>query len=693
MFFNQVKRNASKIWKDNGLFFGSLIVAIVSFYTLLSMGNQDVMLFLKTVESDAVRKLMLLILTIYMVSLFFVFFLVYFAYRFQLENRKKELGLYLMLGMRRSKLFIMLMNETIINSLISVVIGLPIALLLTEGVSLATAKVIGLGIMEHKITFSLSALLGTVIGFIAVQVIAMLIISVRFSRIEPIELLHSDAPEKQDILEKKNGQFSFFMGTILLVLAYAAGITMLKGFDFIIVTLILVLGGSGTFYLYHGMSSFIGRKIKRMVPLRANLYAFTGRQVQESVLKQHKSLAISSLLLLMAITCLSFGVGIASGRGSMETRTVDFSVEGSEQELTRILTAQDNGVMVEKYYPMFLSNMKTNRYDQNGKLVESDVNGHDFSWEGLIQSLEKLPMTTLKNNIIDNFSGASYPYLISASSYNEILKTVGKPQIDLKENEVALYTSMKDNSELMSSLKKALNRGGYIVVDGAKYNLMPEIYYDNVVADRKITLYSALIVSDTNYKNWIDDAGEPFCWNLQLDQKFVDEKGLMQAIQHMGQIFSNENLTYESYLEGIGRNLFYTVATSYIAIYLGILFMIIANTVIGLKYLIGQRMNKRRYISLLMLGTDAKALCQSARHQIRVYFALAISVAVISGIFAVWSMFTSFLKLPAGTSLTKVLLISGISFVLFTVVEWIYIVVIEHASNREIMAIRVTDRG
>jgi hypothetical protein len=56
-------------------------------------------------------------------------------------------------------------------------------------------------------------------------------------------------------------------------------------------------------------------------------------------------------------------------------------------------------------------------------------------------------------------------------------------------------------------------------------------------------------------------------------------------------------------------------------------------------------------------------------------------------------MFTSFLKLPVGTSMSKVVVIAGISAILFVVIECIYIHIVEHASSREIQALRVTDRG
>ena len=67
MFLRQVRRNSSRNRRENGLYFASLIVAIVFSYILLSLGEQDVMLFLKEMESDAVRKLLLLIPIVYVI--------------------------------------------------------------------------------------------------------------------------------------------------------------------------------------------------------------------------------------------------------------------------------------------------------------------------------------------------------------------------------------------------------------------------------------------------------------------------------------------------------------------------------------------------------------------------------------------------------------------------------------------------
>ena len=52
MFFELITRNSRRSRKENGLFFTTLLVSVIAFYIILSLSHQDVMLFLKTMESD-----------------------------------------------------------------------------------------------------------------------------------------------------------------------------------------------------------------------------------------------------------------------------------------------------------------------------------------------------------------------------------------------------------------------------------------------------------------------------------------------------------------------------------------------------------------------------------------------------------------------------------------------------------------
>ena len=99
MFSELVARNSRRSRRENGLFFTSLLISIVAFYIILSLSHQDVMVFLQRMESSAVDRLLTLVPVLYGLTLFILFFLVYYANRFQLARRRHEFGVYLMLGM------------------------------------------------------------------------------------------------------------------------------------------------------------------------------------------------------------------------------------------------------------------------------------------------------------------------------------------------------------------------------------------------------------------------------------------------------------------------------------------------------------------------------------------------------------------------------------------------------------------
>ncbi len=675
MFFKQVRRNAAKNRKGNGLFFGSLVIAIIAFYTLLSLGEQDVMRFLATVESDAVRKLMMLLPVVYAVSLFFVLFLVYFACKYQMDSRRRELGMYLMLGMKRSRMFSMLFCETLWSSVISLVIGIPVALLLTETISLTTAKVVGLGIIGHRFSLSVGAIAWTVCGFVFVQLLSMLFICIGLGKAELAELLRPENGKNQRHISGGASVVCFTVGLVFLLTAYYLGIFQMQSLGIDVMLFILIFGITGTFLLYRGLGGFLGLGIHRKSSDAVGLQTFTARQVQENVLSQHKSLAVASLLLMVALTCISYGISMGWGR-STDSRSVDFSLFGSEQEINAVLEAEDIREMVKGDYPLYLSHVKDGYYSDQEK-------GFDTS-----KLKEALRGVEDSDNIIENLH---IEYVISESSYNRILKSIGKEEMDLAGQKAAIYSSIANDGTFGSIVESALKKGTSIGIDGTEYDLLPTLYYDNVVADRAITLYMALIVPDTLYKELARNP-EAYCQNIHLSDDIVEEMGLMQAVQKMDAHLANTGMEYDSYLGGIGRNLFYTVAASYLTIYLGVLFWLIANTVIGLKYLISQRQTKHRYETLIMLGADMQSMSKSVKKQISVYFALVLNVALVSSAAAIFTMFTSFTKLPVGAPVGLVIALSAAALAAFSGIEVLYIYIVRRTASREISRLEITNR-
>ena len=148
MFFELIARNSKRSRKENGLFFTTLLVSVVAFYIILSLSRQDVMLFLRKMESDAVNRLLSMIPVFYVLTLVVLFFLIYFASKFQLERRRHEFGMYLMMGMTRNRLFVLLLAEDVRSSVIALLIGLPAGVLLSELISLGDCQAGGTG--DHR---------------------------------------------------------------------------------------------------------------------------------------------------------------------------------------------------------------------------------------------------------------------------------------------------------------------------------------------------------------------------------------------------------------------------------------------------------------------------------------------------------------------------------------------------------------
>ena len=146
MFFSIAWRNAKRSRSENLIYFLTMVTAIATFYIVLSLGEQDVMRFLSELESDAVDRLLTKLLpTVYLCALLFVFSLVIFANKYQLECRSRELGLYLLFGMTKPRLFIQIMAEGLISSLLALLGGLICGGFLSEISSLATARLVGYG--------------------------------------------------------------------------------------------------------------------------------------------------------------------------------------------------------------------------------------------------------------------------------------------------------------------------------------------------------------------------------------------------------------------------------------------------------------------------------------------------------------------------------------------------------------------
>lgn len=678
MFSKLIKRNSKKYRTNNGLYFSSMIISIIAFYIILSLSHQDVMIFLQKMESDAVNKLFNLIQVFYVASLIILLFLVYYASSMHIEERKHEFGVYLTLGMPRYKLFWMLMLEDFRNNIIALGIGLPIAVLISELISLITAKIVGLGIIGHKFSLSFSGIIFTIIGFMLVKLFAFIILSAKIARKEIGDLLTYTPSGTKKSLAKPFYIFSFIIGVIFLAKAYSNGISGKAWETLADMGITVSLGILGTILIFFGMRLFIDFMIN--LGSKRKLHTYNFRQVQELVIQRSTALAFCSLLILAALSLFGVGASISEFSSNKQMHILDYTFMNDNPTIARDIDANKvvnklKEIGLESKFEKIIE-VKIGRPKEKGKIsIEDIVNvlkeqGDSENIEALIRNFEQ-------------YDGSFN--LISLSAYNELRRAAKLNDIELKDNEALLYMGQNFVVDL-DLMNKVVQKNPQVQIKGKTFKITEDVQILPLVTDREITLAIAFIVPDADFAKYTDGMYSSYVSGV-LSQDIVEEKGLMQAISTTNEELDKYSIKYESYIQNIGRQLFFVVSASYITIYLAIIFLVVANTIIGVQFLMGQRKSYKRYQTLIHLGATYDTLCKSANKQINWYFGLPIAIAFINSFFGVRSLLKGFVPSSSGDNILKVLAITIVIIFILGIVELIYIGVVKRNSNKYLLSI------
>lgn len=690
MFFKLIIRNSRRNRKENGLFFTTLLAAIIAFYIILSLSRQDVMIFLREMESDAVNRLLTLIPVFYVMTLIILFFLIYFASKYQLERRRHEFGMYLMMGMTRNRLFTLLMAEDIRSSIISLLIGLPAAVLLSELISLVTARLVGLGIIGHRFSLSISAVLWTAAGFFIIKLAAFLILSAKISRREIGTLLAVRPEETRRQHPAPVYGLALLAGILCLGTAYYMAIRGIAWSQIRMMGLTLLLGFAGTLLFFYGLRYVFNLIIKAGKRDR-HLHIFNVRQLQENVVRQSGTMAVSSLLILGALCCFGAGVAMAAYFGQSETHVIDYTFvpeyteePNQEQSAENVFsTLEKNGLKTEfsKLFEMKIGNINTSDEPENA-----------YKMDEVMNRVAEFPASEDRDILLNNLGFVDYVHLISLSGYNELLHTAGQPELELGENEGAVYMDSEYvNDSRIKIMDQILADHPKVEIDENPLWLTGNVQTTAVVTDSSITLDFALILPDDVFQYYTQEQYDVYV-NGVLDRSVSEKIGLMQAISGMNEKLNETGLVYESYLQNMGRQLFYIVAASYITIYLAIIFMIVANTVIGVQFLMNQQKTGRRYKTLARLGAVYETLCGSAKKQINWYFGIPVFVAAVSSLFGVRALFTGLLSPMTQGTAGEMMVISAAMILVLCVIECIYIAAVKRSSNRYLLTLMAPER-
>ncbi len=338
--------------------------------------------------------------------------------------------------MRRSKLFGMLLAEDCLISILAMFIGLPVAVVLSEIVSLVTAKLVGMGgIIGHQFSLSWSAIEWTMAGFLAIKLSALLILSRRISRQEIDALLSQSTNRTKKQMPSVIYGLAAICGSVMLAVAYYMAIQEIAWTKVSMMGLTLLLGIIGTMLLFYGIRALIALIVKKGKGNK-QLHVFTFRQIQENVIHQSNSMAISSLLILAALCCFGAGVGIAGTNNLSSSHVIDYTFEDH--------TAEDSSQVLPNIKAVLKENSLENQFSELfemrvGRIRTTEDYDNAYSMNAVMDSLRSLPQSEDRDVLLNNLDYATYPYLICLSDYNRLLKLSGKPALQLGEKEAAVY--------------------------------------------------------------------------------------------------------------------------------------------------------------------------------------------------------------------------------------------------------------
>ena len=311
-----------------------------------------------------------------------------------------------------------------------------------------------------------------------------------------------------------------------------------------------------------------------------------------------------------------------------------------------------------------------------------------------MEALGKLPESEQRDILLNNLSYATDPGLISLSGYNHLLAIAGREPLELREGEAGVYMDHELATVRMAELMDfCLEEEPQVWLGGDYIHLKGNVQTTSLVTNRAVRYSFALILPDEMFEYYTQGNCSIYL-NGVLSEEAIGDMGLMQTAMKINEIVEETDLLYqyESYLENIGRRLFFMVAASYITIYLSLIFFVIANTAIGVQFLMGQQKAARRYRTLAHLGAEYEELCQSAAKQINWYFGIPLIVAVLNSFFGIRALFTGLLSARTQGSVTEMMWVSAAMILLLLVVECIYMTAVKRISSKYLLTLMTPKR-
>ena len=645
MLFKLSLKNMKKSFKDYAIYFITLVLGVAVFYMFNSLDSQEAML---KVSSSTKEIIKLMINMLGMVSVFIAIILgllIVYANNFLINRRKKEFGIYMTLGMSKRQISKILLIETIFVGIISLLIGLVIGIFGSQLMSILVAKLFQADMTKFEFVFSKNACIKTCLYF-AIMYLAVLIFNAfTISKYKLINLL--TASKKNEKIKIKNPILCVVVFIISSIgLGYAYWIVTKKVFTLSsinettkAIVLAIILGIITTILIFWSISGFILKIVesKKSIYLKGT-NMFVLRQIHNKINTTVISISVICLMLFMTITALSSSLALKNSmQKDIEAMTpVDINLcktanlDNSKESITYSEEIKEDSKKPISY------TLKENGFDMDllKDVIELPIYElSDLTWEKTLGSVaidikKEFPMMNL----------ATPEMIVKLSDYNKIAKLYGNKEYTLNDDEYLIIANYESIAEMRN---KGLQANAQININGSEYKPKYQKCEDSFIEiSTSKTNVGIIIVPDSanlnidNQKLWLLVAN----YNAKnkeekdkIEDIFSDNESALNQKLHEAKNSLNSDTKIHLFESSIGLS---TIVV-FIAIYLGIIFLIVSCAILALKQLTESSDNIERYVILRKIGCDEKMINKSLFEQIAIFFMLPLILAIIHSIFGI----------------------------------------------------------
>ncbi|MDK0674003.1 ABC transporter permease [Clostridium perfringens] len=629
MYFKIALNNVRKSFKDYSIYFLTLTLGVCIFYAFNSIGDQKAFLELGKRQAEYINILQRLISGISVFISCVLGGLILYANNFLVKKRKKELGIYMTLGMGKNKISKILTYETALVGIISLVVGLGVGIIVSQGISAFASKLFEVSLSNYKFLLSTDAILKTVLYFGIIFILVMIFNTFVISKYKLIDML--TAAKKNEDIKIKNPILTaiiFFISLGLLGVAYKLVIKV--GLDPTNSMFLgsIVLGVLGTLLLFFSLAGFVLYVLQR----NKNVYLkglniFVLRQMNSKINTNFLSMTVICLMLFLTISTLATGLSFKNAleKGLENTTPFDASATYYIDEDSKIKTAEES--IRELGF----------KFNPEDKIVSYNE-----------YKLEKTNLESLLNknaegkNIKDIVEAMTYKgtNAISISSYNDIRALSGEKPVSLANNEVLISSNL---GEVENTLKNILKNNEKIEIDGKEY----KVANNTLIGEEKVIKeafestgmtnnFFTLIVPDNIVSNLKPIANKI---NLNFPKNSNEEERVQKLFNEYrdGVVDSSKYGFVNGYTKAriYEDNNGMTNIVLFIGIYLGVIFLISSTAVLALQQLSEASDSIDRYKSLRRIGVSQKMINKSIFTQVSIYFGLPLVVALVHSVVAI----------------------------------------------------------